>query len=72
MKKGLHGIIVATLTRAGWQPVEIDIFIAKLKREMDDPRWNIKDKAYVDLMSEVRSIQLTDYSYIVYGRKPMY
>ncbi|KAL1296772.1 hypothetical protein AAFC00_000236 [Neodothiora populina] len=47
LKKGLHGIMFASLTRAGWQPMEIEVFLAKLIHEMDDPTWKVMDKAYI-------------------------
>jgi len=45
LKKGLHGICVASMSRAGWNPLEIDVFVAKLKREMNDPNWMVQDGA---------------------------
>jgi len=33
------------MSRAGWNPLEIDVFVAKLKREMNDPNWMVQDHA---------------------------
>ena len=45
MKKGLYGILAASLSRAGWRLPEVEVFIAKLKVEMSDLTWMIQDKA---------------------------
>lgn len=53
--------------------MEIEVFIAKLKAEMDDPNWMVKDQASVDalIQSVFDTAILTLRRYIVYGRKPL-
>ncbi|KAK6001845.1 hypothetical protein QM012_002335 [Aureobasidium pullulans] len=45
LKMGLQGITMASLTRAGWSAAEVEVFLAGLRAEMNDSRWQIQDQA---------------------------
>lgn len=47
LKQGLQGIVMASMTRAGWTSEQVEIFLAKLRRELDDPENHTVDHAYV-------------------------
>lgn len=47
LKQGLQGIAMASMTRAGWSPEQVEIFVAQLRHEMNDKKYHTMDHAYV-------------------------
>lgn len=45
LQMGLQGITMASLTRTGWSVAEVEVFLAGLRKEMKEPRWQIQDQA---------------------------
>lgn len=45
LKQGMHGIVMASMTRAGWTRQQVDDFVGKIMHEMDDMSYRTMDKA---------------------------
>ncbi|TKA68710.1 hypothetical protein B0A49_03243 [Cryomyces minteri] len=47
LKQGLHGIAMASLTRAGWTVSEVEVYLSGLRKEMNDKNYRVLDHGYV-------------------------
>jgi SAM-dependent methyltransferase len=48
LKHGLHGIVMGLLTRSlGWTSKQVEDFLVKLRKELDDRSYHVLDYAYV-------------------------
>lgn len=45
LKQGLQGIAMASLTRSGWTPQQVEVFLASLRSEMVDNKYHTLDHA---------------------------